>query len=248
MIIATMTQAAVQTVEATKLAGSKADFTFWSMFWEADIVVKLVMLMLIAASIWGWTIIYNTWQRVKEARQQSDDFEDDFWSGKPLDGLYDRIRTNPSHPMAAVFTAAMREWQRSMGANRTDVDKVTVQDRINKVMHVTTTREMERLEGQVGYLATIGSAAPFVGLFGTVWGIMNAFGAIAQSSDTSLATIGGPIAEALLATALGLVAAIPAVIAYNKLSTDLGRYAARVEGFADEFSAILSRQLDERGQ
>ncbi|WND01881.1 protein TolQ [Temperatibacter marinus] len=245
-IMALAMQATNQALEAETLAGSKTDFTFWSMFAEADIVVQLVMIMLIASSVWGWSIIYNTWQRVKDARQKSDDFEDDFWSGQSLDALHERLRTNPDHPMAAVFVTAMREWQRSMSGNRSNVDKLTIQDRINKVMHVTTTREMERLEGQVGYLATIGSAAPFVGLFGTVWGIMNAFTAIAQSSDTSLASIGGPIAEALLATALGLVAAIPAVIAYNKLSTDLGRYAARVEGFSDEFSAILSRQLDER--
>lgn len=246
-ILAQETQkAGVEAVQAVDLGGSKADFGFWHMFWDADIVVKLVMILLVASSIWGWQIIYNTWSRVKRAKEKGTDFEDDFWSGKSLDDLYQRLMTNPDHPMAAVFVAAMREWQRSMGKSTGGFDKVTVADRITKVMHVTTTREMERLEGQVGYLATIGSAAPFVGLFGTVWGIMNAFGAIAQSSDTSLATIGGPIAEALLATALGLVAAIPAVIAYNKLSTDLGRYAARVEGFEDEFSAILSRQLDER--
>lgn len=236
-----------QTVEAVSLGGNAPDFSIMGMFMQADIIVQIVMVMLIASSVWGWSIIFNTWGRVKSARSQADDFEETFWSGSSIDDLYNRTKGAPNHPLAAVFVAAMREWQRSLGAKTTGVDKVTVQDRITKVMHVTTGREMDRLEGQVGYLATIGSAAPFVGLFGTVWGIMNSFTAIATASDTSLATVAPGIAEALLATALGLVAAIPAVIAYNKLSTDLGRYASRVEGFADEFAAILSRQLDERG-
>lgn len=236
-----------QAVEAVELGGNALDFSVLGMFMQADIIVQAVMVMLLAASVWGWSIIFNTWQRVKDARAKADEFEDIFWSGSSLDELYSGIKQAPDHPLAAVFVAAMREWQRSLGATPGGFDKVTVQDRINKVMHVTTSREMDRLEGQVGYLATIGSSAPFVGLFGTVWGIMNSFTAIATASDTSLATVAPGIAEALLATALGLVAAIPAVIAYNKLSTDLGRYASRVEGFADEFAAILSRQLDERG-
>ena len=237
-----------QAVEAVELGGSVPDFSIIGMFLQADFVVQTVMIMLLTASVWGWSIIFNTQNRVKEARGKADGFEEVFWSGNSLDELYNSIRKAPDHPMAAVFVAAMREWQRSLGSSSVSgVDKVTVQDRITKVMHVTTGREMDRLEGQVGYLATIGSAAPFVGLFGTVWGIMNSFKSIALASDTSLATVAPGIAEALLATALGLVAAIPAVIAYNKLSTDLGRYASRVEGFADEFAAILSRQLDERG-
>jgi len=237
-----------QAVEAVELGGSVPDFSIIGMFLQADFVVQTVMIMLLTASVWGWSIIFNTQSRVREARGKADGFEEVFWSGNSLDELYNSIRKTPDHPMAAVFVAAMREWQRSLGSSSaTGVDKVTVQDRITKVMHVTTGREMDRLEGQVGYLATIGSAAPFVGLFGTVWGIMNSFKSIALASDTSLATVAPGIAEALLATALGLVAAIPAVIAYNKLSTDLGRYASRVEGFADEFAAILSRQLDERG-
>jgi len=235
-----------QTVEAVQLGGNAPDFSIIGMFMQADFVVQAVMILLLAASLWSWSIIFNTWARLKDARSQANDFEDHFWSGKSLDDLYGGIKSAPGHPLAAVFVAAMREWQRSLGTRGSGVDKLTVQDRIYKAMHVTTSREMERLEGQVGYLATIGSAAPFVGLFGTVWGIMNSFTAIAVASDTSLATVAPGIAEALLATALGLVAAIPAVIAYNKLSTDLGRYAGRVEGFSDEFAAILSRQLDEQ--
>ncbi|WP_020399752.1 protein TolQ [Kordiimonas gwangyangensis] len=236
----------VQGVEAVQLGGNAPDFSIIGMFMQADFIVQFVMIMLLTASLWSWSIIFNTWTRLKDARGKANDFEDRFWSGQSLDDLYASLKGAPSHPIAAVFVAAMREWQRSLGARTTGVDKVTVQDRIYKAMHVTTTREMDRLEGQVGYLATIGSAAPFVGLFGTVWGIMNSFTSIATASDTSLATVAPGIAEALLATALGLVAAIPAVIGYNKLSTDLGRYAGRVEGFSDEFAAILSRQLDER--
>jgi biopolymer transport protein TolQ len=236
-----------ETVEAVELGGSVPDFSIIGMFMQADFVVQSVMVLLLTASVWSWSIIFNTQNRVKLARAKADDFEEVFWSGNSLDELYSGIKSAPDHPMAAVFVSAMREWQRSLGTRTTGLDKVTVQDRIYKVMHVTTGREMDRLEGQVGYLATIGSAAPFVGLFGTVWGIMNSFTSIALASDTSLATVAPGIAEALLATALGLVAAIPAVIGYNKLSTDLGRYASRVEGFADEFAAILSRQLDERG-
>ncbi len=238
----------VETVEAANLGGNaQVDFSVFSMFMQADFIIQVVMIMLFASSIWSGAIIFNTWGRLKSARAKADYFEDVFWSGNSLDDLYSRIKQAPDHPLAAVFVAAMREWQRSLGARSTGIDKVTVQDRIHKVMHVTTGREMDRLEGQVGYLATIGSAAPFVGLFGTVLGIMNSFTSIAAASDTSLATVAPGIAEALLATALGLFAAIPAVIAYNKLATDLGRYASRVEGFGDEFAAILSRQLDEQG-
>lgn len=237
-------------LEAVQLAGQDApsyDFSVVAMFMQADFIVQAVMLMLMLSSVWGWSIIFNTWSRLKQARQLSNEFEDRFWSGEPLETLYAQVENAPTHPIAAVFVAAMREWKRSLTGRTRGLDKGTVQDRINKVMHVTTSREMDRLEGQVSYLATIGSAAPFVGLFGTVWGIMNSFQSIARASDTSLATVAPGIAEALLATALGLVAAIPAVIAYNKLATDLSRYAGRIEGFADEFSAILSRQLDEHG-
>ncbi|WP_417460375.1 protein TolQ [Kordiimonas sp.] len=241
-----MQEQIVQGVEAVQLGGNAPDFSIMGMFLQADFIVQAVMIMLLTASLWSWSIIFNTWTRLKEARGQANDFEDTFWSGQSLDELYAALKSAPNHPLAAVFVAAMREWQRSLGTRGSGLDKVTVQDRIYKAMHVTTSREMDRLEGQVGYLATIGSAAPFVGLFGTVWGIMNSFTSIAVASDTSLATVAPGIAEALLATALGLVAAIPAVIGYNKLSTDLGRYAGRVEGFSDEFAAILSRQLDER--
>lgn len=235
-----------QGIDATHLGGTTPDFSVWGMFFQADIVVQSVMVMLVAASIWGWAIIFATILRLKGANGEADEFEDTFWSGNSLDDLYEGLRHRPNHPLAMVFVSAMREWQRSLGGRGGIIDRLGVQDRIHKVMRVTIAREMERLEGQVGFLATIGSTAPFVGLFGTVWGIMNSFQAIALTANTSLAVVAPGIAEALLATALGLVAAIPAVVAYNKLTTELTRYAGRLEGFADEFSAILSRQLEER--
>lgn len=230
----------------TVLADETPDFSILGMFLQADIVVQIVMIMLLVASVWGWTIIYSKFMRMRQANALADDFEDTFWSGNSLEDLYDGMRSRPSHPLGLVFVAAMREWRRSLAGRHTVADRLGLQDRVHKVMRVTIAREMERLEYQVGFLATVGSTAPFVGLFGTVWGIMNSFQAIAATSNTSLAVVAPGIAEALFATALGLVAAIPAVIGYNKLSADLARYAGRLDGFADEFSAILSRQLDER--
>ncbi|GEQ99118.1 hypothetical protein JCM17844_27550 [Iodidimonas gelatinilytica] len=217
------------------------------MFSQADIVVQTVMLALVLASLWSWTIIFSTWLRVRKVNRAADAFEDRFWSGASPEELYDGLKNRISHPMAMVFVAAMREWQRSLkGTGRGFAERLSIEDRVNKVMRIAVSREMERLEGQVGFLATLGSAAPFVGLFGTVWGIMNSFQSIALTSNTSLAVVAPGIAEALLATALGLVAAIPAVVAYNKHASDLSRFAGRLEGFSDEFAAILSRQLDDR--
>ncbi|WP_439813952.1 protein TolQ [Zavarzinia sp. CC-PAN008] len=234
----------------TALDGSAAapDMSPWGLFMQADIVVKAVVVLLILASFWSWAIIFDKWRRVRRVEAQADAFEEEFWSGASLDDLYDRIGSRPEHPMALLFAAAMREWRRSV--DRTGqpggVIGPGVQERISKVMRVALNRELEDLEKYLGFLATVGSTAPFIGLFGTVWGIMNSFSAIAVSKTTSLAVVAPGIAEALFATAIGLVAAIPAVMAYNKFSADIGRFAGRLEGFSDEFQAILSRQLDER--
>jgi biopolymer transport protein TolQ len=177
----------------------------------------------------------------------ADRFEESFWSGSSLEDLYERVGANPGDPMTLLFAAAMREWRRSTLAGGMLENRLHagLQSRIGQVMQLTMDREMERIERYMGFLATVGSTAPFIGLFGTVWGIMNSFQAIALSKNTSLAVVAPGIAEALFATALGLVAAIPAVVAYNKFSTDIRRYANRMEAFASEFSAILSRQLEE---
>jgi biopolymer transport protein TolQ len=236
-------------VDALPLAGTIShDLSILGLFVQSDAIVKLVMLILLLASFWSWAIIFDKVTRIRRLRQAASNFEESFWSGGSLDDLYERVGQRPPDPMTAVFSAAMREWRRSAAKNLlgTPGMRTSLQHRIERVMSVTVGREMERVERFMAFLATVGSTAPFVGLFGTVWGIMDSFQSIAASKNTSLAVVAPGIAESLFATALGLVAAIPAVIAYNKLSTDFGRYAGRLEAFATEFSAILSRQLDER--
>ena len=236
-------------VDPMPLAGTIThDLSIIGLFLQSDSIVKLVMLILLLASFWSWAIIFDKAMRIRRLRQAASSFEETFWSGGSLDDLYERVGQRPPDPMTAVFSSAMREWRRSAAKNLlgTPGMRTSLQQRIERVMSVTVGREMERVERFMAFLATVGSTAPFVGLFGTVWGIMNSFQSIAASKNTSLAVVAPGIAESLFATALGLVAAIPAVIAYNKLATDFGRYAGRLEAFATEFSAILSRQLDER--
>jgi biopolymer transport protein TolQ len=240
-----------RTVETAVLAGSTGpvDMSIIGLFLHADIIVKAVIVMLILASVWSWAIIIEKALRLRKLHSQANSFEDNFWSGGSLEDLYDRIGAQPQDPMSAMFGAAMREWRRTAarGAGAASQMRAGLQQRIERVMHVTLGREMDRLERYMTFLANVGSTAPFIGLFGTVWGIMNSFHAIGASKNTSLAVVAPGISEALFATALGLVAAIPAVIAYNKLSSDLTRYAGRLDAFAGEFGAILSRQLEEKG-
>ena len=236
-------------IDTLPLAGSIShDLSIIGLFLQSDAIVKLVMLILLLASFWSWAIIFDKVMRIRRLRHAASSFEESFWSGGSLDDLYERVGQRPPDPMTAVFSSAMREWRRSAAKNLlgTPGVRASLQQRIERVMSVTVGREMERVERFMAFLATVGSTAPFVGLFGTVWGIMDSFQSIAASKNTSLAVVAPGIAESLFATALGLVAAIPAVIAYNKLATDFGRYAGRLEAFASEFSAILSRQLDER--
>ncbi len=236
-------------IDQVTLAGSiEYEMSIWGLFVRADIVVQAVILMLVLASFWCWAIIFDKALRMRRLNSQATKFEESFWSGGSLEELFDRVGARPSDPMTAVFAAAMREWRRSSekGLIGAGAIRAGISVRIERVMKVTLGREMERLERYMSFLASVGSTAPFIGLFGTVWGIMNSFQSIAAMKNTSLVVVAPGLAEALFATALGLVAAIPAVIAYNKLSSDLGRYANRLESFAGEFSAILSRQLEER--
>ncbi|TDR89808.1 protein TolQ [Enterovirga rhinocerotis] len=220
------------------------DFSLWALFWHAHIVVKAVMIGLLVASVWCWAIIIDKTLLFRRTRAASDQFEDTFWSGQSLEELYRDHQENPGSGMAAIFVAAMREWKRSFEGSGRQI--ASLAQRIDKVLDVTIQREVERLDSRLLFLASIGSAAPYIGLFGTVWGIMNAFTSIAASKNTSLAVVAPGIAEALFATAIGLFAAIPAVLAYNKLQAEVARQQSRMEAFADEFSAILSRQIDER--
>jgi biopolymer transport protein TolQ len=214
------------------------------MFMSAHIVVKCVMLGLLLASVWSWAIIIEKLFTFRKARVEADRFEQMFWSGQSLEELYSGLARGNSIAMAALFVAAMREWKRSVEGSIRALGGI--QMRVEKVMDVTISREMERLDRRLLFLATVGSTAPFVGLFGTVWGIMSSFQAIAATKNTSLAAVAPGISEALFATALGLLAAIPAVIFYNKFSADSSRLGQRLEQFADEFSAIVSRQIDVR--
>ena len=218
------------------------DYTMWALFARATITVKLVMIMLILASVWCWAVIVDKIIQYRRARKEADIFDRAFWSGEPLDGLFDQIGPTPRGPSETIFSAGMLEWRRS---HRQDGGLIAgAQARIDRSMDVAIAKEAGKLQKGLPVLATVGSTAPFVGLFGTVWGIMNAFIEIAEQQNTNLAVVAPGIAEALLATGLGLLAAIPAVIYYNKLSADADRIVSGYEAFADEFATILSRQLD----
>jgi len=223
-----------------------SSISFVNLFLSAHIVVKAVMVGLIGSSIWGWAISIEKLFAFKRYKKEADDFEKAFWSGQHLDELYQLLTQRKNRTLPAVFVAAMREWKRSIeGAPKLPGGVLM---RVQRVMDNTITTEVDRMERRLMFLATVGSTAPFVGLFGTVWGIMSSFQSIAASKNTSLAVVAPGIAEALFATALGLVAAIPAVIFYNKFSHEISRHAARLEGFSNEFMAILSRQVDVRSQ
>ncbi len=234
-------------VDAIDLGGSAGhDLSMIGLFLQADIVVKIVMLMLVVSSVWCWVIIFEKKAMLGKLMRRAKKFEDAFWSGEPLDKLYSRIKKSPRDPLLKTFSAGMEEWQNTVsgGIPAREELQASLRQRVERAMNVTINREMNRLERGMTFLATVGSTAPFIGLFGTVWGIINSFKAIAQTNNTSLAVVAPGMAEALFATALGLVAAIPAVVAYNGYSNRLGRYAGRLDAFVTEFTAILSRHLE----
>ena len=230
-------------METVALAGAgEVDFSMWSLFWRATWVVKLVMLGLLAASVMVWAVWIQKVVQFRAARGRAAKFDRAFWSGEPLDELYDQIGEKPRSASERIFAAAMAEWSRS---HRDDGGLIAgAQARIDRAMDIAIARERDRLTSGLTFLATVGSVGPFVGLFGTVWGIMHAFTEIAAQGSTNLAVVAPGIAEALLATGIGLLAAIPAVVFYNKLSRDADRIAGNYEAFADEFATITSRQLD----
>ena len=226
-------------------AGPATEVSLWGMFWSAHIVVKIVMIGLLVASVWCWAIIVNKTLLIARTQKSMERFEQVFWSGSSLEELFSTLSGASRQPrgMAALFVAAMREWKRSFQSASGAF--MGLQARIEKVLDVSIAREVEKLESQLLVLASVASAGPFVGLFGTVWGIMTSFRSIAASKNTSLAVVAPGIAEALFATAIGLFAAIPALIFYNILQGKVARCQARLESFADEFSSILSRQIDQ---
>ncbi len=235
-------------MDTQNLADAASPMSMLDMVWSSDTVTKVVMIGLIAASVWSWAIIIEKVRALREVKQRSRSFESKFWSGGSLDRLYDSIGNRPSDPMSAMFVAAMREWKRTnILKSKTDrgLRGVSLQQRIEKAMTVSMDKELDELDTRMGFLASTGSVAPLVGLFGTVWGIINSFNAIAVTQSNSLSAIAPGIAEALFTTAFGLIAAIPAVVAYNKISSDIDRYANRLENFMAEFSSILSREIDD---
>lgn len=230
-------------MEAETLAlAHEIDFSMWALFARATLTVKIVMIMLIVASFWAWSIIVQKMISYGNARTEAQVFDQKFWSGEPLDALFDQIGPAPNGHSEKVFAAGMTEWRRS---HRDDGVLIAgASARIDRSMDVAINKEAEGLQKGLTVLATVGSTAPFIGLFGTVIGIMNAFIEIAEQQNTNLAVVAPGIAEALLATGLGLLAAIPAVVFYNKLSADSDRIISGYEAFSDEFATILSRQLD----
>ncbi len=226
----------------TLALAQEIDFSMWALFARATITVKLVVLLLIVSSFWSWSIIIQKSMNFTASRREAAKFDRVFWSGEPLEDLFEEIGNKPKGRSQKIFVAGMVEWKRS---HKTDGQLISgAHARIDRSMDVAIAKEAESLQKGLTVLATIGSAAPFVGLFGTVWGIMNAFVEIAAQQNTNLAVVAPGIAEALMATALGLLAAIPAVIFFNKLSADSDRIVGGYEAFADEFSTLLSRQLD----
>lgn len=221
------------------------DFSLMALFLRAPLLVQAVMVVLVAASIWSWGVMLEKWFQFGALRKGVQRFEETFWSGKALDHLYDDLGPKPGGPIERVFAAGMREWMRSVETHSGLL--LGLRDRLDRAMNVALVRETEAVERRLSHLATIGAVTPFIGLFGTVWGIKNSFEAIALSQNTNIAVVAPGIAEALVATAMGLFAAIPAVVAYNQLLGSAQRLNARLENFADEFATILSRQLDKRG-
>ncbi|WP_336944926.1 protein TolQ [Asaia sp. BMEF1] len=233
-------------VNAADLGAAASGLSPLDLFLHASIVVQLVMLGLILCSAFVWAVIIEKIILMRRVNREATEFEDRFWSGGSLEDLYDSDGAKPLHPMAAVFGAAMGEWRRSARITGIDLARGGVRDRVDRAINITVTREMDRLSRRVVALATIGPVAPFVGLFGTVWGIMHAFGSIAAMHNTNLAVVAPGISEALFATAIGLVTAIPAYVAYNVTSSALDHFAERMDAFGTEFAAILSRQSEER--
>lgn len=229
-------------------AVASSDLSILGLFGQSDFLMKLVMIALIGASVWSWAIIFEKWLGLKALQAKVKKFEEKFWSGGSLDDLYDRIDAKVKDPMSAIFVSAMKELRRANFFNndeKSSFQGASLQQRIERAMQIALDREIDNMENRMTFLASVGSTAPFVGLFGTVWGIINSFQAIGITQNTSLAVIAPGMAEALFTTALGLITAIPAVLAYNKLSADIDRFSRKLENFSGEFLSILSRQIDE---
>ena len=222
------------------------DFSMFGLFMQADAVVKSVIIILIIASIYSWNVIVSKILRMRQLKKLEKEFEEIFWSGNSFEDLYQTLNFNKTDPKSKIFCAAILEWKKSKPKSDESLDLNSLKDRMQRSMHVIFNKESENVEKNLTFLATAGSTAPFIGLFGTVWGIMNSFKSIAIAQNTNLAVVAPGIAEALFATALGLFVAIPAVVAYNKISNDISKYFISLETFMDEFTTIFFRQLEKK--
>ncbi len=235
----------MDTTVVQNVAANTESLSLIGLFWQADLIVKAVIILLLTASVWCWAIIFEKITLLRKVQAGISQFEEKFWSGIPLDRLYTDVKDKQKNPIVAIFSAAMAEWQNSLALTDGKEDfALSSYERIQRIMKNALDKEVGALETRITFLASTGSVAPFVGLFGTVWGIMNSFHSIGLSGNTSLAVVAPGIAEALFATALGLAAAIPAVLAFNKFSRDIDKISFRLESFASEFSTIISRQLE----
>lgn len=231
----------------TDVATHAPDLSILGLISGADMVVKIVLLMLLMASVWSWAIIVDKTLLLNKVSRQMDKFEKIFWSGQLLDQLYERLRSRSEHPLAVVFVAAMDEWSKQrLGKNPQALSYLSVglKERIIQSMNVSKNKEIDKLEKNLSFLAIVGSISPFIGLFGTVWGIMNSFKSISALKNATIAAVAPGIAEALFATAIGLVAAIPAVIFYNILANKINNLSNRVEDFSSELGSLLSHEID----
>jgi len=236
----------MESILSSEISTAVTDFSLLSLFLRADIVVKSVILLLIASSLWSWTIIASKIVILRRMKRLEIEFDEIFWSGNSFDDLYETFNYNQNDPKSKIFCSAMEEWKKSKKSrsqmNSSQIN--SLKERMNRSMLVTFNKESELIEKNLTFLATAGSTAPFVGLFGTVWGIMNSFQSIAIAKNTNLAVVAPGIAEALFATALGLFVAIPAVVAFNKISSDFSKYFMSLDSFIDQFSTIFFRQLE----
>lgn len=218
--------------------------SMYGMFMDSDLFMKALILSLLFASIWCWTIIFDKIRYFKKIRNAMKDFETKFWSGGSLENLYTTYAKTTTNPLANIFVAAIQEWRRSTKEGTTKKATLKLSERLDKVMQIAIDKQVDKMETRMTFLASTGSVAPLLGLFGTVWGIMDAFNAIGATQSTNIAAVAPGVAEALFTTAVGLIAAIPAMIAYNKLTSDIDKMTQRMDRFSDELGTILSRQAE----
>ncbi len=236
----------MEDIKNIDIVSETPDFSMFGLFMQADLVVKSVIIILILASIYSWNVIVAKILRMRQLKKLEKEFEEIFWSGNSFEDLYETLNFNKTDPKSKIFCAAILEWKKSKSQFDQSLDLNSLKDRMQRSMSVIFNKESENVEKNLTFLATAGSTAPFIGLFGTVWGIMNSFKSIAIAQNTNLAVVAPGIAEALFATALGLFVAIPAVVAFNKISNDISKYFISLETFMDEFTTIFFRQLEKK--